>query len=75
MAIDDARLRAIIADNRAAQAAYKPEPEYWTDATVAAIFDNPESERLLRGEQRKLTDRERSEVDRIMRQYDPNATD
>lgn len=75
MTIDDARLRAIITDMMPIERAYKPTPEYWTDATVAAIYDNPEADRIMKGEGRLMTDAERAEVARIMESYDPHATD
>lgn len=62
---DDAELRALIADMKNIEADYTPTGEQWTEEAIKGIFDNPESERLLRGEHHTFTPEERREVDRL----------
>ncbi|WP_347978679.1 hypothetical protein [Microbacterium sp. ProA8] len=64
---ENAQLRALIADMRAIEADYTPAGESWTEEAIRGIFDNPESERLLRGEHHIYTAEERGEVDRLSR--------
>ncbi|HEY9309919.1 MAG TPA: hypothetical protein VIP82_19115 [Microbacterium sp.] len=60
-----AELRALIADMRSIEADYAPTPDTWTEEAIRGIFENPESERLLRGEHHTYTPEERREVDRL----------
>lgn len=65
MSADDRELRALIADMRSIESQYEPTPEAWTEDAIKGIFENPESERLLRSEHHIYTPEERLEVDRL----------
>lgn len=65
----DVDLRALIAAMRPVEEAHAREekPTTWTEADIAAIYDNPESHRIARGDESWMSAAERAEVERLSR--------